>query len=223
MAANEIFSHLKSAIKEFYDFETKDVRATNSRGKTLSEDRRIILKDLIDLALNTSATNLETKVYLSNYYLSSGEVYKFLEEKTQKTYNKKTTMNKIDYCKKKFAEELGRDAIVKIVDYTTNDISEYVQKIQEMRLKYGEFNCFDNYILDLSDIPPSLEQVSEERIVDTLASLESFKKENVNILKNSLDKEAVSYIKYISSSVGLTERDRELKALIKGIIEGEEE
>lgn len=223
MAANEIFSHLKSAIKEFYDFETKDVRATNSRGKTLSEDRRIILKDLIDLALNTSATNLETKVYLSNYYLSSGEVYKFLEEKTQKTYNKKTTMNKIDYCKKKFAEELGRDAIVKIVDYTTNDISEYVQKIQEMRLKYGEFNCFDNYILDLSDIPPSLEQVSEERIVDTLASLESFKKENVNILKNSLDKEAVSYIKYISSSVGLTKRDRELKALIKGIIEGEEE
>lgn len=223
MAANEIFSHLKSAIKEFYDFETKDVRATNSRGKTLSEDRRIILKDLIDLALNTSATNLETKVYLSNYYLSSGEVYKFLEEKTQKTYNKKTTMNKIDYCKKKFAEELGRDAIVKIVDYTTNDISEYVKKIQEMRLKYGEFNCFDNYILDLSDIPPSLEQVSEERIVDTLASLESFKKENVNILKNSLDKEAVSYIKYISSSVGLTERDRELKALIKGIIEGEEE
>lgn len=223
MAANEIFVHLKSAIKEFYDFDTQDVRATNSRGKTLSEDRRIILKDLIDLVLNTKATNMETKVYLANYYLKSGDVYKFLEEKTNKTYNKKTTMNKIDYCKKRFAEELGRDAVVKIVDYTTNDITEYVQKIQEMRIRYGEFKCFDNYIIDLSDIPPGLKAVSEERVVNTLLALDSYKKENVNILKNSLDKEAISYIKYISSSVGLNEKDREMKALIKSMIEGEEE
>lgn len=223
MAVNEIFAHLKSAIKEFYDFDTQDVRATNSRGKTLSEDRRIILKDLIDLVLNTKATNMETKVYLANYYLKSGDVYKFLEEKTNKTYNKKTTMNKIDYCKKRFAEELGRDAVVKIVDYTTNDITEYVQKIQEMRIRYGEFKCFDNYIIDLSDIPPRLQAVSEERVVNTLLALDSYKKENVNILKNSLDKEAISYIKYISSSVGLTEKDREMKALIKSMVEGEEE
>lgn len=223
MAANSIFTHLKSAIKEFYDFDKQDVKAVNSRGKTLSEDRRIILKDLIDLALNTKATNLETKVYLANYYLTSGEVYKYLEEKTNRTYNKKTTMNKIEYCKKKFADELGRDAIVKIVDYTTNDITEYVTKIQEMRIRYGEFNCFDKYIIDLTDIEPSLEPVSEERIVNTLLGLDNYKIENVNILKNSLDKEAISYIKYISSSVGLTDKDREIKALIKAMIEGEED
>lgn len=221
MAANELFKHLKSAIHDFYDFDKKEVMKTGNKGRTLSDDRRALLNDLIDLVLYTNATNLETKVYLTNYYLNSGEVYRYLEDKTGKSHNKKTVINKIEYCKKKLAEEIGRDAVAKIVDYTTNDISEYIDSVAKLRLRYGCFDCFDSYIIDLSEIKPSTTKVEEERIVEVLMKLEDFKKENVERLKKSLDKEALSYIKYISSSCGLTGKDKEIKNMIKEIIEGE--
>lgn len=194
---NGLNKHLKEIIREFViDEKILSKPKGNIIKHEIGSDRLEFLVKLIDLVLNTKFTCYETKIYLSNYYISISEVCNQLRREGY-VVNNNTVKAKIFYDKKKIAQEFGNDIIVDIVERTQVDMKEISDKLNKLRIKYSYPKLLDNILLDI-DVEKYLKneyhQVNDEEFKDLLLILAPYTKNHVRFVGDNLPENTVSYM-----------------------------
>ena len=214
---SNVVYNLKGVINNYYDLENKRVLEKGRNGDILPIDRRILLKDIIDLCLYTNYTNMEFKIYLTSPGVILSNLSEVILNKTGSSVNDMTARNKVGYCRKKIANDLGEDIILKILDKRLPDLSDYVERVANTKLRYMDFNLGNVYAIDLNNVKPNIKKASYEDMRSVLNKLDAYTKKNVDKLLSDEEKEVLGYIKYLNCSDTADENELKIKNYIRSI------
>ncbi len=214
---SNIIYNIKGAINNYYDLENKCMLDKGRNGDVLPSDRSMLLRDVIELCLYTKYTNMECKYYLTSPGVILGNLSEVIFNKTGQVVNDMTCRNKVSYCKKKLTNDLGSDIIIKILDKRLPDLSEYIEKVANIRIKYMDFSLNEVYAIDLDMIQPNINKVPYEDIKKVLDKLDVYSRKSVNSLLNDDEKKILGYIKYLSISNTSDEDEIKVKNYLRSI------
>lgn len=231
MAKGTILKELKETIYNVMDengnFRVLPIGELDKR--KLSEPRLQLLRNIVDLVLNTNIVCDETKMYIRDRNIKYNQVTEKLNEqpvnkKNPISYN--STVSKIQYDKKKLEAYLGYTIMSDII-VTNKSIEGYVVKVSELMGKFNdESKLRDNLLLNIEkgtivtefdDSNGTFGEVFNSTIIGYI-------KDRVDKVEKELNanKEFVGYFNYLLSGMHTTDenvkRDREnLVGLLKGV------
>ena len=116
------------------------------------------------------------------------------------------------------AQDLGENIILDIRDKRKPPIDDYVDRVNNLRIKYKKFDSLDSkLVIDLSDIKASNKKFETSEIREVLNKLEPYSKRKVESLFSEHDKEILGYLKYVSGTSFTDEESSKIKAFIDSL------
>ena len=224
MANGGLYSSLKEIIYAMYDSSMNlRVHFVGVLAKKEIDQRRIdLLKDIIDLVLNTDLTSEYTKIYLRDKNMTTSGVAdkvnetiiqtgEFIEKKSdgiiykckQNSVTPQIINSRLMYEQRKLDAEFGKNVIARIAFMKTSDISEYEIRVKRLLEKYKTgANIRDNLDLKIES-DKYCETYSGDFIKEygeLLYTYLKLTKSSVEKMLNS-NKEFVGYFNYLLSGV----------------------
>lgn len=198
----DILGQLRSVVSDFVvDNQVLEVPLGRRIKKELSEERVNILRSLIKLVMFSDYTTIETKTYLSENYITYRGVAKELELRDGKPRNVHTVQSKIAYDKGKLCSAVGLGIITDVVDYSTRDISSYLERIEQAIYNSDRDRVLKRVKLSFSGDMPKVDDLDNDKFIEGLELMKLYSKESISNAENKLVESGfVSYVKYLESS-----------------------
>lgn len=226
MAKESFLVYLREIIGDMVDvngnMRVTPIGATGK--KNLSNNKIKLLSDIISLLRNTSIINKETRMYISNKYITIRGVNETLNEditNTQDRINNNTTLSKIQYDKNRLSKIFGESMFVDILSKDM-DISIYERIIAEQYVKYaGKSDIKKNLLINIpSDCMSS--EIEEDAFEEFIGVISPYIKSQITFIENNLDISSCGYFNYLLSMPSLTGINKERSDRIKTLLQGED-
>lgn len=210
-----VLENLKTAIYNYYNLSTGEVREVGLNEVPLSKERGALLGDLIDLCLNTNYLSLEARVYLRHGLVRLPMLSEVLlkEEGVRSSYN--DCRSKARYACTKLREDFGEKAVALILDQREPDLSELADKVCKVREKYCKISGLSDYLLDFDTITANPVAKGNGEVTRVVELMGAYRKATVAKFI-SMNEETLGFIKYLMSSAYYRERYRDIVRLIGG-------
>lgn len=215
--STSILKQLKPVVCDFLDKDGNILYEPSGRyiRINIKPDRIEFLRQFIDLLLNTKYISKETKMYISNRYMTISNVYEELKV-SNKDINLNTVKAKIFYDKNKIAALFGDDMLAKVIEYKDTDMGEYWEKIYKALEKYGSTGVFDGIALKMP--PSNLEkEITDEEFNEFIECIKPYLLTHMQEKSKGINRKVVGYIKYIMSSSVLSKEDIERKEIYQSL------
>lgn len=193
----------------------------------LSRERLGLLNDIIDLCIDTNIFCNETKLYLSDRYITfkgvAEALYPELEEKEFKS-KCNTIASKIGYDRDKIERLFGENVLTDV--FYGNPIDKYKEiVIREIYKRSGDIDALKDIVIDLPKncICSRLDDDGFDSLQEFLMPYYRYQKDAR--LKALLDSypDSIGYLVYLFSYNGLSEEDKKRKDLIVSRMTGKYE
>lgn len=210
---------LKQLINDFVvDGEILEQPLGRTIKKELSKERVEFIRLFIDLLLNTNYISDETKIYLSDRYITLEGVKLKLEERGMES-NINTIKSKVWYDKNKIIADFGGDLLLNVIGYSDTDITSYMIKLGDLLIKYNNVNLLKNISLDLRIEDTELNtQLDERDFQEFLTIIAPYSKKHRTFLSENIPKNMVGYAMYLLSNNLLKGDDLERKKMLLEIL-----
>lgn len=198
----DLLGQLRSVVSDFIvDNQILDKPTGKRIKKELNEERIAILKALVKLVMFSDYTNTETKTYLGNNYITYRGVGKELELRDGKPRNARTVQSKIAYDKGKLYSDIGLGIITDVVDYSTRDISHYLDRIEQALYKSDNNRILKRVKLSFGEDTLNVKDMELEKFNEGLELLKLYSKESISKAEKVLVESGfVSYVRHLESS-----------------------
>ncbi len=214
-----ITRQLKDLISDFVvDGDIMEKQLGKTVKKNLSRYRIQFIVQFIDLLLNTDFISEETKVYISDRYLTLDGARKKIGGNT----NLNTLKAKVWYDKNKIVREFGDRFLVDIIDYNNIDIASYVDKLGKLRRKYYSDIMLKGLALEikLDDLPAEeVEELNDEEFEELINVIAPYSRKHMDYLANNLTRKSIMYMMYILNNYSISNKDLERRKLLMDILD----
>lgn len=226
-----VFYDIKNIIPDLMDnngnFRTYPIGVIGKRN--VSDYRLGLVKAAIQLILNTNIVTTETKMYISDRYITKRGVNEKLNESREED-NKipyKTTESKIAYDKAKIDKLLGPRFFTDILMYSNNNsaVTVYETNLLQAMEKYGESSrsgIREAIALDL-DKRLFCKKLDDTKFYEFIKDIGPYLKSHMKAVASGLDRESVGYFNYLLLSPVLNEDDERRLKILDQRIKGEYE
>lgn len=220
-SSSPLLSQLKALINDFLDSDSITIlskpKSTYIK-KELGLERINVIKDLIDLLLNTDFVSNETQLYIKNKYITYEGISEILLQEGKKIKPSAVSAN-VWYNKNKIVDTFGEGIVLDLVEYVDTDITSYKELIVDTKIKYSRNNVLDNVALKLPEASPTY-SINETEYRDFITAILPYTKYHMEAVSEAIPKEAIGYAKWILSSSTLQgehlQRKEELLELLGG-------
>lgn len=179
--------------------------------KELDKDRVDFLRHYIDLLLNSPMLTAETRLYMTNRYITYDGVSESLSVPGKPKVNPSTTKAKIWQDKNKIIMAFGDRLVVDMLEYDVIDMDSYRDKLRAAQERYGMSKLLRNICLTLPETPQEVKSLSDKDFQEFWETVSPFTRVNMRDKVNQINLDALSYARHILSSGLLTAADIERK------------
>ena len=222
MANVGYFKQLKELVYDFTDSNGNVLNTPKGRIAKKELDDSIIkcLRRLVILLLHNDMLREETRIYISDLYITYNGVADKLKEKYGKEVNANTVQTKLWNDKGKITRYLGESMLVDLIEYQDIDkVEEYEERLDKAYEKFGNYKVLDNIALELPEITDKLvDKIEQERFNQFIEIIGPYTKKHMEFISSMLDKDVISYCKYILSTNSLTGEDKDNKEVLKELL-----
>lgn len=177
----------------------------------LDSERVEFLRLFIDLLLNSNYMSEETKIYLSDRYITMEGVQLKLEERGIDV-NINTVKSKVWNDKKKIITDFGEDLFGDIIRYRDVDMASYMDKLNRLQVKYNNVSILKNIDLNLRLDDTSINKsITEEEFQEFLGIIAPYSKRHRRFISDNIPRSMVGYAMYLLSNNMLFGDDLERK------------
>lgn len=223
-----VFHDIKNIIPDLMDnnknFRTVPIGVIGKRN--VSEYRLGLVRTAIELLLNTSIITTESKMYLTDKYITKRGVNEKLNEDRDDEHKipYKTTESKIFYDKGKIDKLLGPRFFTDIIMYTNNSaaVSVYETNLLEAMQKYGlheSGSIREGIALEL-DKRLFCKQLDEVKFQEFIRDILPYLRSHMKAVADGLDKDSVGYFNYLLLNPVLNDIDKQRLDYINQLING---
>lgn len=221
MSKTGLFSILRPIVYCFRDgngnFRTMPLKEFS--GLDPNSQTILSLNLLLKLIFNTDFISTETKIYLSDRFMSAPALHQVLTETDPKySKTKKDVANLIYRDQTRVARLVTPDELYKIA-YKHGSASGLLERLS---LEFCKLDKSDSVIQNLT-IPLPKDVMSskcdEDIFDDFLTRIAPYTKGYIENIINKLPKEAVGYFNYLMYNPMLSEQDKEKKDAVLAVLE----
>lgn len=187
----------------------------------LNPDVKSFLKQVVVLLMTSRMLCDESKMYLSNRYITYSGVAKELKETKNIDANPHTVQTKIWYDKGKIIRFFGERMLIDLIDYgNTDKLSEYQKMLEEAQNKYANSGLLSSIDLNMPDTTGAEpNSCDDEQFNDFIRIIAPYSKRHKEFISNNLPVSAVAYCKYLLDSPVLSEKELEHKEMLMELLE----
>lgn len=226
MPKESILKGIKRVVPDMIDkngnFRTIPIGMVQKRN--LSEYRLGFLRTFLDLVLHTKWLSNETRIYLSDPYISIKGVNEQLNAASDKHIPYNTTSSKIGYDRYKIESKLGANFLVDLLMYTNNKsiIQNYEARMLSIMESIGMHDSKsirDKIALNL-DKRLFCRELDDDKFYEFIKDIMPYFKSHMDAVANNLDRDSIGYFNYILSSPMLTDIDKKRLDYVSDLILG---
>lgn len=208
MARNNFNYLLKQVVEEFHGNE-KEVRTVG--GYSLSEEKRIILRMLKELVMNTNYFKEDTKIFLFSRYGTNINY----NNSNGCSSNKNTSRSRINYDLLKLKSVLGGDALEIIIKSQNKDLSYYAERINDLIMKTKGKIFLEGFSIKVPECYIESKELSQEEIENLKEIVKYGSKKYLRLLEKRMTINQVAYLRYLEKNKdNLSGREKELHAYL---------
>lgn len=221
MGSSALLKQLKGLVHDFY-VEDKVLMEPVGRlsKKELPEDTIKFLSQFVDLLMNTRITCTETKLYISDLYITHRGIANEMELKGLGRPNTNTIQTKIWNDKAKIIKLFGEGMLLELIEYrNTSNLSHYNSQLSKAKEKYSNSRLLSNIALKLPDTTNiKTTSVDSSEFDEFISIIRPYCKRHMSFISEQLPVEVVSYCKYILESKDVSDIDRDNRDKLLEII-----
>lgn len=219
MGSQGIMKQIKTVVADIYDEKEGFLKNPRTRltRKELPDEVIQFIYRFVDLLLNTAMLSRETRAYITDEYITYNGVCTKLKEETGKEFNHHTVQTKIWYDKRKIVTFFGENVLTNLIDLEdTSELTRYNKAIDDAYKEYGQSKLWNNLTIKIPETTEYEEnvEVSEEDLVEFLATIGPYNKKHVRFIESSLDKDVVGYCKRLLKTNNLSETEQKHKEML---------
>lgn len=221
MGNSALFKQLKELVHDFYsDGEILDKPIGRIGKKELPDNIVRFLGDFVDLLLNSRMVCEETKIYISDVYITHEGIITEMESRGLGRPNKNTVQTKLWNDKGKIIKAFGEGMILELVEYRDiSKLNQYRDSLNMVRAKYSKARLLSNIALKLPDTSNvKVTDVDKESFEEFISIVAPYCKKHMAFISEQIPTNIVSYCKYILSSKDITEEDIENRNMLLEIL-----
>lgn len=225
-SSNKSFmKQLKVVVSDLYEYGVgmrEEPKGRTAR-KELPKDIMNFLVRFVDLVMNTTMLSEETKMYISDEYITYAGVCGRLEDITSKQYNAHTVQTKIWYDKRKIVKFFGEAMFTNLIELVEIDkLPEYNRALDDAYENYGQTKLWANLALHLPETTVEEEdaRVSDDDFMDFIALVGPYNRKHIAFVEKSIDKYTVGYCKRLLKTNELSEQEKGHKEMLLQLLKG---
>ena len=188
--------------------------------KNLDSDTIDVLRELVRLVIDNKMVTLETRLYISDIYITYKGVADKIQSLTGELPNVNTVQSKIWSDKNKLVRYFGENVFLDLIEYNDKEkLPEYREKIMYAYQKYGNDKVLNNLGINIPKCA-MVSEVNQDDFNDFISAIGPYTKAHMKFVEDNLDRDVAGYCRYILSSSNLTDKDKENKQIIMDMIGG---
>lgn len=190
--------------------------------RNLPNENLKLLEQLIRLIMDTNIVTQETKIYISDVYITMAGVNRVInemrKEKRLKKVKKTNTSSKIQYDQNKLEKIFGNDFFYNVLSSNKN-IEKYKKIIAHQFMRYSNSDKIRENLLINIPRDYMVTELSEEEFEEFLSIIAPYTKRQVKFIENNLNKNACGYFNYLLNMPSLKGIDKERSAVLKTLLD----
>lgn len=205
---------LKELVDCYYDGSNILKEPVGRIGKKeLPEEINSVLRQLVDLLLNTKMLCEESKLYITDVHITYDGIAKKLSEKYDRDCNSNTVQTKVWSDKGKIIRFFGENMLVELIEYRdTKNMDRYNESLKLANKKYSNARILSNIALKLPETEEiEITEIKSDDFEDFIETVSPYSKRHMEFISSLISKEAVAYCRYILTATDITDTDIENK------------
>lgn len=217
--AGNLFKQLKQVVCGYYRDGKMLDNPVGVTGRQIGDDEEInnFFKRLVWLLMNTSMTCEETKVYLSDMYITYKGVADRIAEVTGRTPNVNTLQTKTYYDKMKVIKYFGDTFILDLVYMKDKKNLPYLNERLDMAYtKFSSSNLLgDKLAVKLPEVTEAVTQLDDATFSEFLHVIAPYTRAQMQFIHDNVDLKAVAYCHYLLNARELpSSKDEENRQIL---------
>jgi len=202
--------------KMYKDCKRLDVSVENVI-EGLDKERYQMIKDTINILMESDFSKLSTKIYLCNYGISFDGIKHVLSRDYDINLVLDSVKKQIYSDRNKMKKIFGNRYFYELTTYTEASLNEYNRRIHKLEL----YKVMDNIIIKFNCDECSSDDilVTKEEVTKFVKEIAPYTKKYVNQLKESLGSNVINYVYGLEHKKVLSDVDMENIKILKGLID----
>jgi hypothetical protein len=192
MASNSFNSLLRCCVSAMYT-ENGVQTLDHIAGYGLSEEAKVILKELITLVMETEYFKPDTRSFLSG---KSGIYWKVVYSSGCAS-NSHTSRSRINYDLSRLRGALGEDALDIIIKQKDADLTRYREKIQALIQKHRQKSLLEGFTIKLPECGELVASISEDEVLTLISLARIHSKKGLKLDEKRITASMVGYIRHL--------------------------
>ena len=170
-----------------------------------------MLRLLVDLLLNTRFLRKETKLYISDRYITMAGVTDIMEKEGKET-NVNTVQSTIYFDVVRINAKLTKTFLADIVEFNRN-LDDIEQRIINTLIHFSKGHLFNNLAIKLPEHTVKTE-ASWDEFQDFIMIVGPYSYQQMAIIQENIPPDIMGYCKYIISSSLITDDEKPRRQMI---------
>lgn len=222
-SGNNFFKQLKEVVTCFYRNGELLDKPVGSIANKLDNDKELIdfFKQFVNLLVNTRMLCNETKIYITDMYITYKGVCDKLYEITGKEPNFSTVQTKTYADKVKILRYFGDSFLVDLIYYKDkNSLGYLTEQLEKAYAKYGNSNLLRlGLALKIPDSEEMKDSLPDEQFKEFISIIAPYTKSQMQFIESNLDKDALAYCRYLLNNTSLkSEEEFEKRELLINLL-----
>lgn len=211
---------LKELISNFLGANSEILpEPTGHYAKKNLDARRIkMLRLLVDLLLNTRFLRKETKLYISDRYITMAGVTDIMEKEGKET-NVNTVQSTIYFDVVRINAKLTKTFLADIVEFNRN-LDDIEQRIINTLIHFSKGHLFNNLAIKLPEHTVKTE-ASWDEFQDFIMIVGPYSYQQMAIIQENIPPDMLGYCKYLISSSLITDDEKPRRQMILDLLSKE--